>query len=372
VNLVLSEAGTDMARLGDIAIRVARMVSSRTPTDRYRLNAFAASVAVVATIASGPAIAENSDQATIDKTLKLIVGMPPGGGVDAYARLVQRHLTRFLPGSPSIIVQNKPGAGSLLSVMAVANSTLADGVVMSTFSSSLILEAIAEPERVKIDFRRFAFVGNVAEDYRVCYVRSESGIRSIEDLAARNEVVFGATAAGTSGNLDIALLKNFFNVKVKQVLGYPGSAAKRLAFERGEIDGDCGGVSSIPEQWLAERKINVVVRFLPRLVPDLDGDVPFAGALLSDNEDRKVYDFLVAPERLGRLFMVSDKVSKERIGELRRGFDAMVTDPGFLADAQKAALPVAATSGADVDSQVAELYAMPPEVLQKAKAINKQ
>src|SRR4029453_4768799 len=125
------------------------------------------------------------------KTIKIIFGMPPGGGGDSYGRLVQRHLGRFIPGSPGIVVQNMPGAGSLRSVMALVNSP---EDVVGTFSSSLLTEAISMPERVKVDFRTFAFIGNVSEDIRVCYTRGAIGVKSLRELAARDQVVFGATA----------------------------------------------------------------------------------------------------------------------------------------------------------------------------------
>jgi len=323
-------------------------------------------------MASGPALAQSPRQPGLDKPLTLIAGLPPGGSVDAYARLVQRHLGRFLAGSPPIIVQNKPGAGSALAVMAVANSTPADGVVMGTYSSSLVPDAVSDPDRFRIDFRRFSFIGNVGEDYRVCYVRSELGIRSVKDLATRSEVIFGASAAGTSGNLNLSILKDLFKVKIKQVSGYPGSAAKRLAFERGEIDGDCGGVDSIPEEWLRGRKITMLVHFLPGLFPGVDADVPFAGDLLADPADRQLYDFLIMPSRMVGMLMVPDRIPKEKVDELRRAFDAMVTDKAFLADADKIGLPVTPISGADVESEIRKLYATSPEILQRARAVLKE
>src|SRR3954465_5718481 len=262
------------------------------------------------------------------KTIKIIVGMPPGGGVDSYARLVQRHLGRFLPGSPGIVVQNMPGAGSLRSVMALVNSP--DDVV-GTFSSSLLTEAISMPERVKIDFRNFASIGNVSEDIRVCYTRSALGVHGWSDLLAREQVIFGATAPGTAGNVDTAMLRNLFGVRVKQVQGYAGSADKRLGVDRGEIDGDCGGWTSVPDDWLRERKINVMIRLSPTLVTGMDKGVPWGGDLVKATNERNIYDFLVAPERLGRLFMVGGKVPADRVAALRTAFDAMVADPEFLA-----------------------------------------
>jgi tripartite-type tricarboxylate transporter receptor subunit TctC len=300
------------------------------------------------------------------KTIKIIVGMPPGGGVDSYARLAQRHLGRFLPGSPGIVVQNMPGAGSLRSVMALVNS-LED--VVGTFSSSLLTEAISMPERVKIDFRNFASIGNVSEDIRVCYTRSALGVHGWSDLLAREQVVFGATAPGTSGNVDTAMLRNLFGVRLKQVQGYAGSADKRLALEKGEIDGDCGGWTSIPEDWVRSSKINVVLRLSPMLVAGMDRDVPFGGDLLVNDHDRKVYDFLTAPERLGRLFIMPGKVAPDRIAALRTAFDAMVADAAFLAEAQRSGLTVTPMTGSAVDREIAELYATPAGILARARSI---
>jgi tripartite-type tricarboxylate transporter receptor subunit TctC len=262
-----------------------------------------------------------------------------------------------------------PGAGSLRSVMALTNSP-DDGTTVGTFSSSLITETIAVPARAKVDFRSFAFIGNVSEDIRVCYVRGALGVRSWSDLLARDQVVFGATAAGTSGNIDTAMLRNLFGVKLKPVQGYAGSADKRLALEKGEIDGDCGGWTSIPQDWLRARKINVMVRLSPTLLAGIDGSVPYGGDLLRDERDRKVYDFLTAPERLGRLFMVPAKVPADRLAALRAAFDAMVLDAMFLAEAQKSGLTVTPMPGAEVDRRIAELYATPPDLLVRARAIS--
>jgi tripartite-type tricarboxylate transporter receptor subunit TctC len=300
------------------------------------------------------------------KTIKIIVGMPPGGGVDSYARLVQRHLGRFLSGSPGIMVQNMPGAGSLRSVMALVNSP---EDVIGTFSSALLTEAISMPERVKVDFRSLASIGNVSEDIRICYTRSALGVRGWSDLLAREQVIFGATAPGTSGNVDTAMLRNLFGVRLKQVQGYAGSADKRLALEKGEIDGDCGGWTSIPEDWLRSGKINAVLRLSPTLVAGMDRDVPFGGDLLLNERDRRIYNFLTAPERLGRLFMVPAQVPAGRVAALRTAFDAMVADATFLAEAQTSRLTVTPMTGGAVDREIAELYATPADVLVRARTI---
>jgi tripartite-type tricarboxylate transporter receptor subunit TctC len=316
--------------------------------------------------------AVDADSAGPQTSINLIVGMPPGGSVDAYARLVQRHFARFLarllPGKSAIVVQNKPGAGSLLSVMAVANARPSDGLTMGTFSASLIPAAVADPQRFRIDFRNFRFIGKVGEDYRVCYVRSASGIHSLEELARRGGVTFAATAPGTSGNLNLAILQDLLKIPLKTVLGYEGSAAKRLAFERGEVDGDCGGIESIPPEWLANGTINLLIRFLPDVQAPVGASVAFGGDL-TDGADRQLYDFLTAPERMSGMLLVSDRVGKETVEQLRRAFDAMVTDADFQNDARRLGLPIEAMSGTALGDSIAKLYAMPSAVLSRAKVL---
>jgi tripartite-type tricarboxylate transporter receptor subunit TctC len=303
------------------------------------------------------------------KTVTIVVGLPPGGGADAYARLVQRHYPRHIPGRPAIVVQNVPGAGSLRAVTYLTSMST-DGTALGTFSSALLNEALIAPNRVGVDFRSYSWIGNVSEDVRVCYVWGGSGVKTWRDALARDKELFmGASAPGTAGNADTAMLQNLFGVKLKQVQGYSGSADKRLAVERGEIDGECGGWTSVPEDWLRDRKINVLVRLSPTLVPGMDAAVPFGGDLVKSDGERRIYDFLTAPERLGRLFMVSGKAPADRVAILRRAFDAMVADPQFRAEAERLKLLVTPMTGDEVSRRIADLYATPPEVVTRAKTI---
>jgi len=314
------------------------------------------------------ATAEDAAAFFAGKTLKIVVGLPPGGSADAYARLVQRHLPRQLPGGPSIVVQNVPGAGGMKSV-AYLESLPDDGTALATFSSGLLTEAIAAADRIKFDFRKVSWIGNVSEDTRICYLWHTTGVRNWSDLLARQQVVFAASALGTAGFVDAAMLRELFGVHLKQINGYPGSAEMRLAIEKGEVEGECGGWTAMPDDWLREAKINVVVRLSPTLLPGMDKSVPFAGDLVKDQRERAIFDFLMAPEKLGRLFMTSGRVPAERVAVLRRAFDAMVADPVFLRDAEQMRLSVAPMKGEDVARDVAALYASPADVVTKAKAI---
>ena len=305
------------------------------------------------------------------KTVTIVVGLPTGGGGDTYARLVQRFLAPRIPGRPTIVVQNLPGAGSLKSVMYLNTTAPADGTAIGTFSSALINEALTAPARVNVDFRSFSWIGNVSEDVRVCYVWGASGVKNWQDMLAPRpkELFMGATAPGTAGTADVAMLQNLFGVKLRQVQGYSGSADKRLAVERREIDGDCGGWTQMPEDWMRDKKVNVVVRLSPTLVAGMDAKVPFGGDLVKTPRDRQLYDFLIAPERLGRLFMVSGKVPADRVAILRTAFDAMVADPTFRAEAERMKLLVTPMKGDEVARRITELYATPPDVIARAKAI---
>ena len=302
------------------------------------------------------------------KTMRIIVGLPPGGSADAYARLVQRHLPAHLPGAPSILVQNVPGAGGMKSV-AYLESLPADGTALATFSSGLLTEAITSPGHVNTDFRRQNWIGNVSEDARICYLWHTTGVRNWQDLLARKQVVFSASAPGTAGYVDAAMLRDLFGVHLKQINGYPGSAEMRLAVEKGEVEGSCGGWTATPDNWLLEYKINVVVRLSPTLVPGMDKSVPYAGDLVKTERERAIFDFLMAPEKLGRLFMVSERVPADRVATLRHAFNAMMTDPAFLRDADKMRLTVTPMSGEEVTREIEALYASPADVVTRAKAI---
>jgi len=319
-----------------------------------------------------PSLAQAADARPFyaGKTLNIVVGLPPGGGADAYARLVQRYFARHIPGGPQVVVQNMPGAGSMKAVMYLNTTAPADGTVMVTFSSALINEALTAPQRVKLDFRQYRWIGNVSEDVRVCYVWGASGVKNFQDMLARPRPMFwGATAPGTAGNADSAMLQNLFGVKIRQVQGYAGSADKRLAVERREIDGDCGGWTSVPEDWLRDKKINIVLRLSPTLVQGLEKTVPFGGDLTKNTRERQLYDFLIAPERLGRLFMVSNKVPGERVAILQKGFDEMAADPSFRTEANRMKLLVTPMSGDEVARHIAGLYATPPDIVARAKTI---
>jgi tripartite-type tricarboxylate transporter receptor subunit TctC len=327
--------------------------------------------AIAAALTASPVVAQAADRPFYaGKTINVIVGEPAGGAADAYARLLSRHLARHMPGTPAIVVQNMPGAGTLKAVMYVNTTAPADGTVLATFSSALIEQTLIARQRVNVDFRNYSWIGNLSEDVRVCYVWAATGVKNYSEMRSRTRPLFwGATAPGTAGNADSQMLQNLFGIKIQQVQGYAGAADKRLAVERREIDGDCAGWIALPEDWIKTKKINVMLRLSPTLAAGMDANVPFGGDLTKDANEHRLYDFLIAPERLGRLYMTSPKVPAQRLAILRAAFDKMVADPVFRSEADRMHLLVTPMGGDEVASRIKALYATPPDIIARAKAI---
>lgn len=305
------------------------------------------------------------------KTVSIVVGFSPGGGYDAYARVLARHYGRNLPGNPNFVVQNMAGASSLKSVQYLDGTAPTDGSVMTAFNPGLITESLLDPEKIKMKFSDVAWVGSITRDYRVCYAWHATGIKDWAGLMEYPRFNIGAPAAGTSTYINAAVLKNLYGVKIHHVTGYPGSAEERLAIERGELDGGCGAWSSNPPDWIANKKINPIVSFSPVPTPNMAGVVPFAGDLLKTAEDKRLLEVLIAADALGRPFIVSRKVPADRLAALRAGFDATMKDAQFLAETAKLDLIVEPIGGAESEKIIATIYGAPAALVARAKEIVK-
>ncbi|MDB5643534.1 MAG: tripartite tricarboxylate transporter family receptor [Hyphomicrobiales bacterium] len=302
------------------------------------------------------------------KTMNIIVGFSPGGGYDSYARALSRHLDRYLPGHPRVIVQNMPGGSSLKAVLYLDGpSAPKDGTMMTAFNPGLIIDSLlAAPGKAELRFDQVAWVGSISQDFRVCYSWAETGIKTFADLQKYPQFNIGAPAAGSSTYINAAELKSIFGVKVRHVTGYPGSADERLAIERRELDGGCGAWSSNPQEWLDKKKINPLVTFSADPVPNLDQPVPYAVDLVTDDMDKKVMRLLSSADPLGRPYVVSRQTPASRLAILRKAFDETVADPQFVADATKMTLPVSPINGPESERRIAEIYAASDEVRRRA------
>ena len=325
-------------------------------------------LAAAATLLATPALAEGEDFYK-GKTIKIVVGFTPGGGYDTYARLLSRFLSRYVPGSPAVVVQNMPGGGSLQAARSVDATQPKDGTVIVSFNANLITQAIVQPEAVKLDLGKLSWIGAPTPDFRVCYGYGDGGVRTWEEMMRRPQFVVGSEGAGSGDYVNAKTLRDVFNAPVKLVLGFPGSADARLAILRGELDGGCGALSSIPADWVSSGKAHFFVRFTKERPAEIPESARAVNDFATTQDQKDLLDFLDAVGEVGRPFAVSSDVPAERLALLRKAFDAAMADPELLAEARKAQLPIYPITGQSVSQIVARMAAAQPDLLARARRI---
>jgi len=323
-------------------------------------------LALIAGLIATPAVAQDFYRG---KTITILAGFSPGGGFDLNARVLARHIGRYIPGNPTVVVQNMAGAGSLTAVHYLDLSAPKDGTVLDIFNFGNIGDSRLNPDKIKVDFRKFNWIGSISQDLSACYVWHSFGVKTIADLKAKPRVHMGLTGMGSSSDTNQRILKSIFGVRIQQVAGYPGSAEQRIAIERGELDGDCGAWSSIPLEWIEGRKIVPVIRSSPSVAPDMPPDVPYSVDIAPSERDRQVLRMLLAPTQVGRPFIASQAVPAERVRILRNAFNATMQDPQFIAEAQKLRLPISPKTGEEARKVVEEIYATPDDIVAAARKV---
>jgi tripartite-type tricarboxylate transporter receptor subunit TctC len=303
------------------------------------------------------------------KTVTLVVGYSAGGGYDQYARLIARHFGRHIPGNPNVIVQNMPGAASMTAARYLDATAPKDGTVITTFDPGLITESFASPEVYKIRFSDFQWIGTLLRDIRICYAWGATGIRTWDDMMKRREFLIGTTAKGSNAYVNGAAMRKIFNAPVRQIAGYPGSNEQRLALERGELEGNCGSWSAMPQEWIVNMRINALVRFAAKRPADMPESVPYVMDLATTQEQKDILAILNASGELGRPFIVAQQVPADRVKMLRTSLVATLQDEAFLGEAQKQNLPLDPVSGEEAEKVIAAIYAAPPELARKVKDV---
>jgi tripartite-type tricarboxylate transporter receptor subunit TctC len=306
-----------------------------------------------------------------DKKLIVVVGSATGGGYDQYARVFARHIAKHIPGNPSTIVQNMPGAGSVTAARYLDGNAPKDGTVVLSFNSALITASLTAPETVNMKFTDVAWIGAMTHEFRVCYAWHETGLKSWDDLRnTKKTYVVGVTGSGTAGYINGALLQNLFGINIRQVLGYTGSAQQKLAIERGELDGSCTEWNTLPQNWIDGKKIYPLVRWLKETPEGFDyPGAAYAGDKAPNAEAKEILELLGAPGELGNPFVASKQVPADRIAILRAAFDKMIVDPELKDELQKMHQPLEPTSWQRAQDLVGSIYASAtPELVAKAKA----
>jgi tripartite-type tricarboxylate transporter receptor subunit TctC len=325
-----------------------------------------ASIAAALVLQLSSASAQDSFYA--GKTVTIVVGYSAGGGYDTYARMLARYYGGHIPGNPNVIVQNMPGAASMTSVRYLDATAPKDGTVITTFDPGLITQMLTADKPV-VNFGNFRWIGTLLRDIRICYAWGATGIKTFGDMLQRKQFLIGTTAKGSNAYVNGAILRNVFKAPVRQISGYPGSNEQRLALERGELEGNCGSWTAMPQDWLVNKKINPLLRFSSTRPADMSPAVPYVLDLAKTQEQKDVIGVLNSPGELGRPFIVAKQVPAERVAILRNALQATLKDAAFLADAKKQRLLLDPVAGEEAEKVTAQIYAAPPDLIRKAKAV---
>jgi tripartite-type tricarboxylate transporter receptor subunit TctC len=329
------------------------------------------SILLIALAAIGFSVGEPARAATPAEFYKgrsvfVIIGYSAGGGYDLYARVLAQHLGRHIPGNPTVIPQNMPGAGSIKAANYVFSVAPKDGTVIGTFARGMAGAALIG--QANFDARRFTWLGSMTKDVTICISWNTSPIKTWNDAMTKQ---FTAGGEGAAGDPDIfaKLYKNVFGAKIKLATGFPGTTDITLAMQRHEVDGLCGiswsTVKARYESWVKEKKINILIQAAPAKAPDLP-NVPLASDFAKTAEQRQILDFAVANEVLARPFVAPPGIPADRKSVLLAAFAATLKDPAFLADAKKTMIDIDPVSGSEAEAVVASLYALPKDVVVKA------
>lgn len=334
----------------------------------HRLSRFALIAAVAATGAA--AHAASVQDFYRGRTVSVVIGYSVAGGYDRYGRVLARHIGEHIPGHPDVVPQNMPGAGSLRAANYLYNAAPKDGTVFGIFTRGMAMEPLLGNKAAMFDARKFTWIGSIANEVSVCTSWYKSPIKNWADMMEKPFTVSGE-GSGSDPDIFATVLRSVFGAKIKLVTGYPGTNEMTLAMERGEIDGRCGwSLSSIKAQkpdWLAEKKLNLLVQLGLKKSPELPG-VPFIMDEAKTERQRQILRLIFSRQVMGRPFAAPPDIPPERAAALRQAFDDTIKDPAFLDEAHRSGLEVTPESGATLASLVEDLYHAPPDVVAEARA----
>jgi tripartite-type tricarboxylate transporter receptor subunit TctC len=327
-------------------------------------------LAIAAGAAFSPAKAESVADFYKGKTINVYIGYGAGGGYDLYGRLLARYIGAHLPGTPTVVAQNMPGAGSLKAANYLFNVAPKDGTALGIVTQSTPQEEALGTKGIAYRANQFIWIGRMTSNVELTVVWHTSGVKTIEDVKNKETFVAG-TGPTTPSEVFPRVLNGVVGTKFKVVAGYRGSAESVLAMERGEVTGALVGwatMKSTKQPWLQEKKVNVLVQYAMKRHPDLP-DVPTMVELGKTDEDRKILALYASGADIGRAFLAPPKVPADRVKALRTAFDDMVKDPALLADIKKGNIEFDPMSGEELQKLAAESVDVPAALIARAKAV---
>ena len=307
------------------------------------------------------------------KTIRIVVGGPPGGGFDTYARMIARVMPKHIPGAPTIIVDNMPGAGMMIAANHIYKIAKPDGLTIGHFTGSQTISQILNQPGVEFDMRKFYYLGAPTADHFSCAFTKTSGITSAEAwLSLKRAAKMGAVGPGNLTDNTLRVLSTSTNFPIQLISGYKGTAPVRLAMEAGEIDGSCWGWDSIKSTWaraLESGEGIVVLQAAPNAHKDLP-KVPLAINYGKNQDAKQMIDVVIHGGNIfERTFLLPPGVPKDRAQLLKQAFANTMKDADFLADAGKARLGVAPIAGDELERRVNAFFKLPDDLKAKMKRV---
>jgi tripartite-type tricarboxylate transporter receptor subunit TctC len=319
-------------------------------------------------VAACPAFAQSVEDFYKGKTLTIYVGLSAGGGYDINARLLAKHIGKYIPGQPGVVVRNMPGGGGLVMANNVANVFPKDGLHMAAPQRGVPFEPLlGDASNAKYDPLKLNWIGSMNSDTSVAVATRRSGVKSWEELKTKELIVAG-TGVGTESVVAPYVLRNVLGLKFRVIAGYPGGSEMNLAMQRGEVDGrgtySWTSIKPHYKEYIESGDLTILFQMGLKKHPDIP-NVPLVLDLAQTDEQRKLLELQFTAFELGRPFFVAEGVPTDRVNALRRAFDDAMKDKELLADAEKQGLEINPSTGEEMQEILARVYATPKELITK-------
>jgi tripartite-type tricarboxylate transporter receptor subunit TctC len=337
------------------------------------MRSFSFLVAAVASLAcTASARADAVSDFYHGKTVTLMISGSAGGGYDVLGRAVAKHLGKYIPGAPTVVVKNAPGAGGILLTNQMFNTVPKDGTIIASVQNNTPFEPLYGTKEADYDARRFLYVGSPSAEVALIAVWSGAGVATLDD-ARRRELTMGSSGKNSTPSFFARLANETLGTKLKIIVGYPGQNDALLAMERGEIDGYpsafYNSLMSTRPTWIAEGKVKLLVQFGAKKEPAIEA-VPLASDIARNDDDRKLIDASAAPLALGRPYILPPGTPPERVAAMRKAFADVMRDPDFQAENERAQLGAnRPQTGEELEAIIHRTYDTAPAVLDRLRAL---
>ena len=305
------------------------------------------------------------------KTITIVVGFGPGTGYDLYARLLARHMPKYLSGTPAIITQNMPGAGGFTAASHLFNTAARDGTVLGVIDQASPLSQTLAVPGFRADVAKFNWIGRMTSNAAVLFSRTSAGLTDIQQAYGRELII---SAPGQNSRIMSSVLKNLLGMKLRIVTGYQSSAESQLAIERGEVE-----AMTLPwtvlrgekPEWVAKRFVSLLLQMGAESHPDLKA-IPLVTSLARDEEERSILTLVSNDSRVGRSIMAPPGLPAERVSELRKAFSAALRDPELLNEAARGGIDIMPMGGEDLQAMIMQSVQVPPATVTRVKNLVEQ